>query len=290
LCIVCSGTAGPVQLLKQNHTSPSSSQLLRRAPGKHTSSVLREMNQPGCGSQSDQGLAALSIRISGGSVTSSQQLQRSGSSRLISNDQARSNGQIVAKKGGPKPASAGKLGAGVQPVSTSPQCSLQDVVGMGYDQGNERLAARQAIGQGHGATGQAERQMEGRLPKGVQGQAERRRLSGSSKCERRNRPFLGRVQQQNSCAAPLCTPPQLSQRQETSNNALLQPISVQGLNNSLAGPAQQKPCRRKPAKQASDASKGKAGRARATYQQADATAPGAKNLHPAACLQAEGKG
>ena len=290
MCIVCSGTAGPLQLLKQNHTSPSSSQLSRRAPGKHTSSVLREMNQPGCGSQSDQGLAGLSIGISGGSMISSQQLLRSGSSRLNSNDQAGSSVHIVAKKGVPKPVSAGKLGAGVRPIPTSQQYSLQDVVGMGYDQGNERLAARQAKGQDYGATGQAERQMEHRIPKGVQGQAERRRLSGSSECERQNKPFLGRAQQQNSCAVALCTPSQLSQRQESSNNALLQPISVQGLNSSLAGPDQQKPCRRKPAKQASDASKGKAGRARVTHQQADATAPGAKNWHPAACLQAEGKG
>ncbi len=247
------------------------------------------MNQPGCGSQSDQGLAALSIRISGGCVTSSQQLQRSGSSSLNSNDQAGSNKQIVAKKGVPKPASAGKLGAGLQPIPTSQQYSLQDVVGMGYDQGNERLAARQAKGQDYGVTGQAERQMEGRVPKGVQGQAERWRLSGSSKCERQNKPFLGRAQQQNSCAA-LCIACQPSRHEEQSSNVLLQPISVQGQNNSPAGPDQQKPCRRKPAKQASDASKGKVGRARATHQQADATAPGAKDLHPAACLQAEGKG
>ena len=289
LCVACSGTAGPVQLLKQNQTSPSSTQLSRRAPGKHISSVLREMNQPAYGAQSDQGLAALSIGISGGSVTISQQLQRSGSSRLTSNDQAGSNKQIVAKQGLPKPACAGKSGAGMQPIPTSQQYSLHDVVGMGYGQGNERLAARQAKGQDYGATGQAERQLEGRIPKGVQGQAERRRLSGSSECERQNRPFLGRAQQQNSCAA-LCIACQPSRHQEQSNNVSLQPVSVQGLNNSLAGSDQQKPCRRKSAKQASDASKGKAGRARATHQQADAAAPGAKDLHPAACLQAEGKG
>ena len=64
-------------------------------------------------------------------------------------------------------------------------------------------------------------------------------------------------------------------------------MSVQGLNNSPSSPDQQKACGRKPANQASDASKG---RARATQQQAGATAPAAKELHPAACLQAEGKG
>ena len=274
MCVPCSGTAGPVQLLKQNHTSPSTSQLSRRPPGKHTSSVLRETKQPVCGTRSDQGLAALSIGICGGSVTSSQQLQRSGSSRLTSNDQAGSSEQIMAKKGVPKPASAGKLGAGVQPIPSSQQYSLQDIVGMGYDQGNERLAARQAKGQDHGTIGQAERQLEGRILKGVQRQAERRRLSGFSECERQNRLFLGKAQQQNSCAA-LCIASQPSQHEEPSNNVSLQLISVQGLNNSLAGPDQQKPCKRKPAKQASDASKGKAGRARATHQQADATAPGA---------------
>ena len=287
--VTCSGTAGPAQLLKQNHISPSSRQLSSRAPGKHTSSVLREMNQPGYGAQSDQGMAALSIGICGGSVISSQQLQRSSSSRLNSDDQAGSNEQIVAKKGVPKPACAGKLGAGVPPSPTSQQYSLQDVVGMGYDQGNERLAARQAKGQHHRSTGQAERQPEGQIPKVIKGQAERRRLSGSSECERQNRPFLGRAQQQNSCAA-LCIASQPSRHQEQSNNVSLQPISVQGLNNSLAGPDQQKPCRCKPAKQASDASKGKTGRARAAHQQADAAAPGAKDLQPAACLQAEGKG
>ena len=286
LCVACSGTAGPVQLLKGSHTSPSSSQLSRRAPGKHTSSLLREMNQPVCDTQSDQGLAALSIGINGGSVTSSQQLQRLSSSRLTSNDQAGSNKQVVAKNGVPKPASAGKLGAGLQPIPISQQYSLQDVVGMGYDQGNERLAARQAKGQDSGATGQPERQTEGRVPKGIKGQAERQRLPGSCERERQNKPFLGKAQQQNSCAA-LCI---ASQHEEQSSNVLLQPISVQGLTNSLAGPGQQKPCRRKPAKQASDASKGKAGRARAIHQQTDATAPGAKDLHLAACLQAEGKG
>ena len=289
LCVACSGTAGPVQLPKLNHTSPSSSQLSRRPPGKHTSSVLREMNEPGCGSQSDQGLAALSIGINGGSVTPNQQLQRFSGSRLTSNDQAGSNKQIVAKKEVPKPGSAGKLLAGLQPTPTSQQYSLQDLVGVGYDQGNERLAARQAKGHEYSATGQAKRQMEGRVPKGVQGQAEQRQLLGSRKSERQNNLFLGKAQQQNSCAA-LCIACQPSQYEEQSSNVSLQPISVQGLTNSLAGPGQQKPCRRKPAKQASDASKGKAGRARAIHQQTDATAPGAKDLHLAACLQAEGNG
>ncbi len=177
----------------------------------------------------------------------------------------------------------------MQPIPISQQYSLQDVVGMGYDQGNERLAARQAKGQDSRATVQLERQTEGRVPKGIKGQAERRRLPGSCERERQNKPFLGKAQQQNSCAA-LCIACQPSQHEEQSSNVLLQPISVQGLTNSLAGPGQQKPCRRKPAKQASDASKGKAGRARAIHQQTDATAPGAKDLHLAACLQAEGKG
>ncbi|DBA80680.1 TPA: hypothetical protein ACH3X1_007921 [Trebouxia sp. C0004] len=287
--LTCSRTAGSVQLLMQNHTSPSSSQLSRRAPGQHTSSVLMEMNQPGCGTQPDRGLAALSIGFSGGSMISSQPLQRSGSSRLNSSNQAGSSEQIVAKKGVPKPASAGTLCAGVPPTPTSEQYSLQDIVGMGYDQGNNRQAARQAEGQDHGATGQPERQPEGQISKGIKGQAERR-LSSSSRCERQNRPFLGRAQQQSSCAAALCIPSHLSQCQEPSSSASLQPISVQGLNNSLAGPDQQKPCRCKPAKQASNANKGRTGRARAAHQQADAAAPGAKGLHPAVCLQAEGKG
>ncbi|KAA6423866.1 MAG: hypothetical protein FRX49_06436 [Trebouxia sp. A1-2] len=263
--------AGPVQLLKQNHTNPTSSQLSKRAPGKHTVSVLREMNQPACGAQSDQGLAALSIGIRGGSVISSQQLQQSGSSRLTSSDQAGSNEQIVAKKGVSKPASAGKLRAAVSPTPTGQQYILQDVVGMGFDPGNERLAARQP---------------ESQILKGLKGQAEQRTLS-SSGCERRNRPFLGRAQQQSSCAAALCIPSQLSTCSDPSNHASLQPISVQGLNNSPAGPDKQKPCRREPARQASDASQGRAGRVRPTPQQADATA---KDLPPAACLQAEGKG
>lgn len=271
LCVVCSGTTGPVQLLKQNHTNPTSSQLSKRAPGKHTVSVLREMNQPACGAQSDQGLAALSIGIRGGSVISSQQLQQSGSSRLTSSDQAGSNEQIVAKKGVSKPASAGKLRAAVPPTPTGQQYILQDVVGMGFDPGNERLAARQP---------------ESQILKGLKGQAEQRTLS-SSGCERRNRPFLGRAQQQSSCAAALCIPSQLSTCSDPSNHASLQPISVQGLNNSPAGPDKQKPCRREPARQASDASQGRAGRVRPTPQQADATA---KDLPPAACLQAEGKG
>ncbi|KAL0037874.1 hypothetical protein WJX79_003280 [Trebouxia sp. C0005] len=243
-CLTCSGTTGPVQLLKQNHTNPTSSQLSKRAPGKHTVSVLREMNQPACGAQSDQGLAALSIGIRGGSVISSQQLQQSGSSRLTSSDQAGSNEQIVAKKGVSKPASAGKLRAAVSPTPTGQQYILQDVVGMGFDPGNERLAARQP---------------ESQILKGLKGQAEQRTLS-SSGCERRNRPFLGRAQQQSSCAAALCIPSQLSTCSDPSNHASLQPISVQGLNNSPAGPDKQKPCRREPARQASDASQGRAGR------------------------------
>ena len=125
------------------------------------------MKQPGCGSQSDQGLAGLSIGISGSSVTSSQQLQRLGSTRLTSGDQAGSKDQIVARKGVPKPASAGKLGAGVQPIPICPQYSLRGIVGMGYNQGNERLAARQAKGQDYRATRQIRGQLEGRIPKGV---------------------------------------------------------------------------------------------------------------------------
>ncbi|KAL0037055.1 hypothetical protein WJX77_010709 [Trebouxia sp. C0004] len=114
-------TAGSVQLLMQNHTSPSSSQLSRRAPGQHTSSVLMEMNQPGCGTQPDRGLAALSIGFSGGSMISSQPLQRSGSSRLNSSNQAGSSEQIVAKKGVPKPASADRLQGKQKARITGPQ-------------------------------------------------------------------------------------------------------------------------------------------------------------------------